>query len=132
MAYRLSELKIAQKLPLIIVGCSIVMALGVGISSYFKAASTIEIATNAKFEAALAARQTSFSKYLTSIEQDLEIMTSSPEVHSALVQFTNAWNILGNNPTQYLQDAYITSNPNATGEKQLLDSANDGDRKSVV
>ena len=132
MSLKLSNLKIAQKLPLIIVGCSLVMAFGVGLSSYFKAASTIEVATNAKFEAALAARQTSFSKYLTSIEQDLEIMTSSPEVHSALVQFTNAWNVLGNNATQHLQNAYITSNPNATGEKHLLDSARDGSYYSTL
>ena len=132
MAYRLSELKIAQKLPLIIVGCALVMAFGVGVSSYFKAASTIEIATNAKFEAALAARQTSFSKYLESIEQDLEIITTSPEVNSALVQFTQAWNVLGDNATSYLQNAYITSNPNATGEKHLLDSANDGSYYSTL
>ncbi len=132
MAYRLSELKIAQKLPLIIVGCALVMAFGVGVSSYFKAASTIEIATNAKFESALAARQTSFSKYLESIEQDLEIITTSPEVNSALVQFTQAWNVLGDNATSYLQNAYITSNPNATGEKHLLDSANDGSYYSTL
>jgi|GEM_PF-5308692 len=85
MTFKLTELKIAQKLPLIIVGCALVMAFGVGISSYMKAASTIEEGTNAKFEAALAARHTSFSKYLTSIEQDLEIMATSPEISSAIM-----------------------------------------------
>lgn len=132
MAYRLTELKIAQKLPLIIVGCALVMAIGVGVSSYMKAASTIDEATNAKFEAALAARQTSFSKYLTSIEQDLEIMATSPQVASAITEFGQAWKILGQNATSFLQDKYITSNPNATGEKHLLDAASDGSYYSTL
>ncbi len=92
---KLNELKIAQKLPLIIVGCALLMAIGVGVSSYWKAASTIDAATDAKFDAALAARQTSFAKYLTSIEQDLEIMSTSPQVAAAIRNFTRAWNVLG-------------------------------------
>jgi methyl-accepting chemotaxis protein len=132
MANRLIELKIAQKLPLIIVGCALVMAIGVGVSSYMKAASTIDEATNAKFEAALAARQTSFSKYLTSIEQDLEIMATSPQIADAITQFGQAWKVLGPNARTYLQDIYITSNPNALGEKHLLDAGSDGSYYSTL
>ena len=129
---KITDLKIAQKLPLIIVGCALLMAVGVGASSYWKAASTIEAATDAKFEAALAARQTSFAKYLTSIEQDLEIMSTSPQVAAAIRNFTRAWNVLGENATQHLQSAYITDNPHPTGEKHLLDAASDGSFYSRV
>eukprot|EP00439_Symbiodinium_sp_Y106_P087776 s1_g312.t1 len=126
MTVTIPELKIAQKLPITIVGCALAIALGVGISGYFQAASTIENATNAKFAAKLADREQTFSKYLASIEQDLTIMAQSPQVQSAIVDFSRAWNTLGGNATAHLQDIYITSNPHPTGSKHLLNAGDDG------
>ncbi|MCE7999261.1 MAG: HAMP domain-containing protein [Rhodobiaceae bacterium] len=126
MKAKLPEFKIAQKLPLTIVGCALAIALGVGISGYFQAASTIENATNAKFAATLADRDEAFSRYLASIEQDLAIMTESPQVRSAIVEFSRAWATLGGNATGHLQDIYINSNPHPTGSKHLLDAGADG------
>ncbi len=126
MTVAIPELKIAQKLPITIVGCALAIALGVGISGYFQAASTIENATNAKFAATLADRDETFSKYLASIEQDLTIMAQSPQVQSAIVDFSRAWNTLGGNATAHLQEIYITSNPHPTGSKHLLNAGDDG------
>jgi methyl-accepting chemotaxis protein len=123
---KLPEFKIAQKLPITIVGCALAIALGVGISGYFQAASTVENATNAKFAATLADRDEAFSRYLASIEQDLTIMAESPQVQSAIVEFSRAWATLGGNATSHLQDVYINSNPNPTGSKHLLDAGTDG------
>ncbi len=133
MIERLKRLKIAEKLPAIIVGCSIVMALGVGLSSYWRAASSLDQATDARFEAALSARQSSFTKYLTTIEQDLEIMSTNPLIADALENFEQAWDVFRDeNPQSYLQRAYISGNPNGVGEKHLLDYANDGSYYSNV
>lgn len=133
MIERLKKLKIAEKLPAIIVGCSLVMALGIGLSSYWRAASSLNEATDARFEAALSARQASFASYLTTIEQDLEIMSTSPLIADAVTEFAQAWNVFRDeNPTVYLQRAYITNNANALGEKHLLDYANDGSYYSAV
>ncbi|MEQ9520743.1 MAG: methyl-accepting chemotaxis protein [Parvibaculum sp.] len=133
MMERITKLKIAEKLPAIIVGCAIVMALGIGLSSYWRAASSLHQATNNRFEAALSARQVSFSNYLTTIEQDLDIMSTNPLVASALAGFERAWGALQDeNPTTYLQRAYISGNSNAAGEKHLLDYANDGSQYSSV
>ncbi len=123
---KLTELKIAQKLPLAIVGCALVVALGVGFSAYWNAASTVEETTNAKFAATLADRDEAFSRYLSSIEQDLTIMADSPQIRSAIVEMTQAWKTLGPNATAHLQEVYISSNPHPTGNKHLLDAGSDG------
>jgi hypothetical protein len=60
MIEKLTNLKIAQKLPLSIVGCALIAALSVGVSSYFQAASTVETTTDAKFDATLADRGEAF------------------------------------------------------------------------
>jgi methyl-accepting chemotaxis protein len=126
MIEKLTNLKIAQKLPLSIVGCALIAALSVGVSSYFQAASTVETTTDAKFDATLADRGEAFSRYLSSIEQDLAIMAESPLIQSAVVDFSRAWNTLGTNATGHLQDIYINSNPHPTGSKHLLDAGADG------
>jgi methyl-accepting chemotaxis protein len=132
MIEKLTNLKIAHKLPLTIVGCALVAALGVGIASYFQAASTLENTTNAKFEATLADRAEAFSRYLGSIEQDLTIMAASPQIQSAVIDFSRAWNTLGTNATGHLQDIYINSNPHPIGSKHLLDAGNDGSFYSTI
>ncbi len=126
MIEKLTNLKIAQKLPLSVVGCALIAALGVGSASYWEAAATVEETTNAKFEATLADRKEAFARYLSSIEQDLSIMAASPQVQTALVDFTRAWGTLGTNATGHLQDIYINSNPHPTGSKHLLDAGADG------
>jgi len=126
MIEKLTNLKIAHKLPLTIVGCALVAALGVGVASYFQAASSLESTTNAKFNSALADRGEAFSRYLGSIEQDLTIMAESPQIQSAVTDFSRAWNTLGANPTGHLQEIYINSNPHPTGSKHLLDAGSDG------
>ncbi len=132
MQTKLPELKIAQKLPITIVGCALVIALGVGISSYFQAASTVEHTTNAKFAATLADRDEAFTRYLSSIEQDLAIMAESPEIQTTVIDFSRAWNMLGANATGHLQDVYIKDNPHPTGNKHLLDAGSDGSYYSKV
>lgn len=126
------ELKISQKLPLIVVGAGLLTALGVGIASYFSAASSLSTATNERFVAALNDRKASFETYLGSIEQDLRFMSTNPLVRDAVTQFSQGWRILNNNQRQTLQDLYITSNPNPTGEKHLLDGASDGSYYTIL
>jgi len=126
MIEKLTKLKLAQKLPLTIVGCSLIAALGVGISTYMQATSALDDAAHSKFAATLAGRGDSFAQYMGSIQKDLEIMADSPHIHSAIHDFSRAWDTLGTDPTGYLQEVYIASNPHPESSRYLLDEGSDG------
>lgn len=70
--------------------------------------------------------------YLKSIQEDLRILSKSPNILDATVEFNNAWAMLDGNKAKYLQKKYITDNPNPTGSKEKLDFADDGTYYSML
>lgn len=53
----------------------------------------------------------------------LTLNASSPATELAINLFSKSWEAIADNPKSYLQEAYITKNPNPKGEKHLLDKA---------
>ena len=120
------NLRISQKLPLIIVSAALILALGIGSLSYIRASQQAFQAIDEKLLAAVEARNAALSDYLGSIEQDIRFTATNDEVRQALVDFSAAWWDLGGNQTAYLQRLYIEDNPHPTGSKEELDAAADG------
>lgn len=132
----LDNIKIAKKLPVIIVLCAMISSIVIGAISYMSARASIIEGQQQKLYALKETRQTQLSDYLGSIEDDLIAVASNPFTLSAVRSFTKAWDELsiqlGAAPTTLLQDLYITSNPNETGEKEKLDTAGDGSNYSLA
>lgn len=117
-------MKISKKLP---VAAAILTIFAVGttsiasllVSSYF-----LNVQTNDKIHALASVRRKQIETYLHSIEDDLIRMSSDEMVTGAMSSFLFSWNFMGEDKSETLQKRYITDNPNPTGEKHKLDTAN--------
>lgn len=119
------SLRISKKLPSVVLGGALIVGLGIGVSSYYTTkASMLEVADEQLLASATTAHQ-QFVTYMDTIRRELLSVASSPTTAHALSGFTRSWGIL-DNPTEQLQAAYITDNPNPPGEKHLLDDARTG------
>lgn len=117
----LSKFPIKLKLPLIISGFALLLGIGVGASSYWRAASTVETLTEQRLSTIALERAFELQGYLTSIEQDLRIVAANPMVGEAIGVFDEAFAAIGENVIAVLKGAYIRDNPHPLGEKHLLD-----------
>lgn len=122
----LQSIKLAYKLPAVIVGASLFTALALGIASYNGAASNLKAEIDSKLSAVFESEKVALSEYLDTIRQDLDIVAEDPTTAQAIKDFAEGWSMLGSNQTETLQRLYITDNPHPTGEKDSLDYARDG------
>ncbi|MEP3246124.1 MAG: methyl-accepting chemotaxis protein [Sneathiella sp.] len=122
----IQNLRIAQKLPLLVITASFVLGLGLGLLSFFQSSSTVDLEVDKKLQVVLQARKSALSDYLDSIKEDLAITASNLMVIDALNDFSEGWDALGEQPILALQKSYITDNRFPTGEKEKLDYAEDG------
>jgi len=123
---------IAVRLPAMIVGAALVLAIGIGIANYINASNELQHAAEQKLSALAEARSGALRDYLGSIEQDLRSQSTSPFVRQAIGDFRRAWRDLGAGQTERLQRLYITDNPHPTGSKDELDRADDFSAYSEV
>lgn len=120
------QLKISQKLPLIIIGLTFFASVTIGIVAFERGKADLLLEEEEKFLGYLEGRKAKLDGYLESIQQDLTTQSSNPFVVEALKAFEQSWNALGSNQKDILQKNYINDNPFPTGEKEKLDFANDG------
>ncbi len=128
----IQNLRISQKLPLLIIISSLLLGVSLGVISYIQSASVIEKEVRKKLQVAQQARTNALMNYLTSIQEDLTETASNPAVIEAARSFNSAWNAITGEQTEILQTLYITENSFPTGEKEKLDFASDGSFYSDV
>ncbi len=124
--FSFSNIKIARKLPVLIIILTAISVAGIGISNYYTAASELEVAAERQLMALAHSRNQALKAYLGGIREDLRIMGSNETVKTAMRQFTGAYaeiEATGGSALSVLQRQYITDNPNPTGEKERLDRA---------
>ncbi len=120
------NLKIAHRLPLIVLTAALSVGLGIGVINYIGARDATHKALDRKLEAVVEARHKALSDYLASIEQDMRFTATSPVVAQAVRDFGAGWHALEGDQTDRLQRLYIEENPHPTGQKENLDAAGDG------
>ncbi len=98
------DMKIAYRLPLTIVGCALAVGVAVGVFNYSNAAKELRKSAGVALVALRESRATSLESYLNSIEQDLDVVSSSREIREALDGFSEAYKQVG---AEDLQTAYI-------------------------
>lgn len=127
-----SRLKIAVKLPLIMLSLAALNAMGgFAVNDYISKTQGIAEATN-NLLVLKESKVQALNLYLQSIEQDLSILATSDQARSALQAYMDGWYKIGFNQRDTLQKAYIKDNPNETGQKHKLDFAPDGSEYSAA
>jgi methyl-accepting chemotaxis protein len=122
----LPNLKVAQKLPLALVGTALLVSAGVGLASYMIGSATVDRMSQRQLQTVAAERSMQFSTYLESLQSDLVNSAVAESLQTTLRDFGIGW---GQFATQKpsadaaaaLRGAYIDSNPNPAGQRQLLD-----------
>ncbi|GHF24292.1 hypothetical protein GCM10017044_18640 [Kordiimonas sediminis] len=103
------NLKIAIKLPLLVVAALLILAVGVGLSGFRTAQSQIDKDTSEKLTAVLSSRKSELNAYLATIEEDLKLVSANPYVATALKDFEAGWSAFDGNPQEAAQSLYISS-----------------------
>ena len=127
-----SKLKVAHKLPLLIVFAALTGSLSVAIASYIAERDALQDEVSQRLSALLQTRSAALTSWTASIEEDLAFQSVNPATIVALTRFQAAWRELGPDVAETLQRLYIEDNPYPTGEKEKLDLADDGSRYSTV
>ena len=111
----LPQLKIAQKLPLALVGSALVVSAGVGIASFFIGLGTVQQQRDQSMQAALNTASVMVSDYYRSAEVDLRLFVQRSDTVTAMKNLTRAVDELRmglkERATLQLQTAYVTENP---------------------
>lgn len=124
--------RIATKIPAVIVFVGFLAVSLSGLFAYVSGKATVEAAAQSKLVAVLEDRSAALTQWVVGIEGDLNVQAQNPFVIDALADFERSWEMLGSNPTQVLQNLYITQNPHPLGEKHSLDMAADGSSYSLA
>lgn len=114
---------LSRKLPL---AAAILTLVSVGVASMaalWIGSNSLEIAAYEKLDAVADGRRNQIETFLHNIEKDLTAVAARKDVASAATSFAKVWSDVGENPMEELQKRYITDNPNPTGEKHLLNTA---------
>ena len=119
-------MKLSAKIPLFIILSALASSVITGfVASNISKESMVE-AIGGKMNAMLESHGNSLQTYLDSIKEDLVSVSESPHTATALREFKQGWNAFGVNQKDILQNLYIDTNPNPTGQKEELDFAPDG------
>ncbi len=124
------KLRIAQKLPLAMVGMALVVSAGVGISSYLIGSEIVSRMSIEQIQTVAAGKSKAFQSYLTTLEQDLVNSAAAESVQTTLRDLSISWGQFATakppaDPIETLRGNYIDKNPHAAGERQLLDTPAD-------
>ncbi|MEZ5691271.1 MAG: methyl-accepting chemotaxis protein [Rickettsiales bacterium] len=126
------NLKISHKIIGLAVSAAFLTGvLIIGMSTYETSEAMLK-QSEKKLEAVTAARKEALAGYLSSIEEDINILSSNSTVISSLADFKSAWDDLFFDQEKTLKRLYIAENPNELGQKDKLDFAKDGSSYSYT
>ncbi len=110
------QLKIAQKLPLVLVGSALLVGAGVGLASYLIGLGTVQNQRNQSMQASLSTAVSLVSDYYSSAEVDLRLFVQRSDTVTAMKNLTRALDELRmglkERAAVQLQTAYVSENPN--------------------
>ena len=120
-----SQLKLAFKLPAMVVAIALVTGASLALAAYFISNAIVTSQAEQRLTAASANARSTIEVYLSEVAEDLTLFAGRSEIAASIDLFSGAMRSLKGqgDPTALLQDAYITQNPNPAGERLLLDSS---------
>ncbi len=120
------QIKLALKLPAMVIGIAITTGIGLGLAAYFSSDAVVSQQAEARLAAGSDNANAALEAYLGEVAQDLTLFAGRKDVSGALMSFAGAYRSLTSqgDPAELLQKAYVTDNPHPVGERRLLDSSN--------
>jgi methyl-accepting chemotaxis protein len=119
----MQNILISRKLPVAFTLLAVLASIIIGAVAYVKSATSLDAAFESKLAGMAASREAALVSYLGTLREDLRVQSDNPRMMEALESFKAGWTALGADQLTVLQKAYITDNPNKTGEKHKLDAA---------
>ncbi|MBN9346919.1 MAG: hypothetical protein J0I48_12085 [Devosia sp.] len=116
----LLKMKIAQKLPLILIGSALVVGVGIGIAAYVIGLKTVDQQRAERMDASVQTGLDGVQAYLHDVSIDLSTAAARPETAVQIQQMRQAFRTTENGQ-QVLRDAYITNSGFGPGERLTLD-----------
>lgn len=116
-------LKLAHKLPMLIVGTAIFLSLLMATVSTYYFRDSIEEEAEVFLDAITGERSLALTRYLENVNATIVTLAALPSSAQALNQFQSAWKQLPGDPSdpgRVLRQAYIDDNPEQIGQKHLL------------
>jgi len=119
----LSSIRIAVKLPIIMISLGLITAVSIGAMAYFQSRTTLLDQASIRLDVLLTERANQLDFWAQMLVDDTSGYSRDPSVLDAIVGFTNTYGLLGEDPTGQLHDAYITNNPFPSDQRDQLDKA---------
>ncbi len=125
---RLPTLRIAAKMQITVVSAALLLALGIGVSSYVEAARNTNSEITDRFSALLHGRKAALADYLASVDQDVRYMSQSPFVQDAMYDFAAAWRTekRDGDPVAHIRGLYKTGNADVMTDGSEYAGLHDG------
>ena len=127
-----NNIKLATKLPIIMIGLTILTISIASFISFRNASDALMTEAEEAMQTVAEARALEMQAWLDGIDIDLRSQADNPTVLSAIRGFEEAWQGLGTDQTAYLHKWYIDENSHETGKKHHLAFAEDGSAYSQV
>ncbi|ODT83472.1 MAG: hypothetical protein ABS76_03675 [Pelagibacterium sp. SCN 64-44] len=120
------QIKLALKLPAMVVGIALVTGASLGLAAYFSSDAVVTAQAEQRLGAASDNANAALAAYLGEVASDLTLFAGRKDVSGALMAFAGAYKSLAaqGDPADLLQKAYITDNPHPPADRKLLESSN--------
>ncbi len=125
-------LPISGKLMAMIAGTGLLLSGSIGLTTLSQTDKALKEDVEALVQSVAESQHYALNIYLDSIKQDLASVATNPYTMHALLDFQESWYLIGDTPTQTLQNLYITDNPHPLGEKENLVDAGDKSEYSAA
>ncbi|WP_052418028.1 methyl-accepting chemotaxis protein [Pseudooceanicola atlanticus] len=130
--YWFGNLRLAVKLPMIIVVLGGLVAVVLTATSYFDSRAIMLDEIKSKFYSTLESRRNQVVALFEATEQDILLQADNPTTLNALTSFSLAWRTIGDGQKETLQSNYISDNPMPSGQKDAYVATNDGSQYDVA
>ena len=121
-----SNISLTRKLPVLIAVPAIAVVLGIGVLQMVLSRNIVSELQRSGYRSLVEEQGEALERWLDGIERDVQSLSQSFAVTSAIRDFSYGWVIHGGDTGEDLRRLYISENPNPVGSKDELDDAGDG------
>lgn len=122
---KLNLSSLAFRIPAIGALIAIGIAAVISFVDYEGASLALQRSAGQRLSLAASDRVAALEVWFGTLKDDVEQISRDPTTADALQRFEAGWQAIPGDPTAYLQGLYITKNPNPTGQREKLDTAQD-------
>ncbi len=119
----LNNIKIAVKLPLIMLSLSAAALVGMGILAYYNAKTTLDDAARTRLQVALETRTKSVSVWYDTLSNEVITQASNPSTRRAITEFIGAWVSLPGDKSAFLKNNFKPEVQEGTNEPSVLSAS---------